>query len=140
MPRTTPLPHRDPPRRNSIKSAARARRGSMLVECVVATFLLSVVALTLSANTRAIVTVADDAILVARAQNTAVDQLEERLLTPCDRATLARTPFGARISASYADVRGAALDARTVAVALAPSPLAQRDTQRLVISSARSCP
>ncbi len=112
----------------------------MLLESLLAMLLLSLGGLTLTASTRALATLADDAILVAHAQSVASSTAEVALALACDSAALAPRSFGARISTTHTDTRTTALSTRTITATLSPSPLSLRDTQRLAISTARHCP
>ncbi len=116
------------------------RHGRLLIECLVALVLLATAGLTLTASARALATLADDALLVAYAQSNAASLAEAALAHDCDSPTIAPAAFGARITTTAVDTRLAALAGRTVTVTLAPAPLSARDTQRLTLSAARSCP
>ncbi len=130
-----------PPRnsRNS-RNSRLSRPGRLLVECLIALVLLAVSGLTLTASTRAIASLADDAILVAHAQSIATSRAEHTLAQPCDSTALTNTLFSPRISTSATDARLGPLNSRFVDAALAPAPLSIRDTQHLSLSTARSCP
>lgn len=77
----TSAPHSSESVRNS--RHPENRDGRALVECVVAMFLLAVVALATAASTRSTLALADDSALVTRAQALAVTRAEDALTTPC---------------------------------------------------------
>ena len=116
------------------------RHGRLLIECLIALVLLAVSTLTLTASTRAIASLADDAILVAHAQFITASRAENTLAQPCDSAPLINTLLAPRITTSATDARLGALNSRLVDATLAPPPLSIRDTQHLSLSTARSCP
>jgi len=118
----------------------RPRHGRLLIECLIALVLLAVSGLTLTASTRAIASLADDAILVAHAQFIATSRAEQSLAQPCNSAPLINTLHAPRIATAATDAKIGALNSRFVDAALAPPPLSIRDTQHLALSTARSCP
>ena len=128
------------PRSHNSHNSRQLRPGRLLIECLIALVLLAVSGLTLTASTRAIASLADDAILVAHAQFIATSRAELTLAQPCDSTALTNTLFSPRISTSATDARLGALNSRVVDAALAPPPLSTRDTQHLALSTARSCP
>lgn len=130
MPSSPPRPPRPP----------SPRHGRLLIECLIALVLLAVSGLTLTASTRAIASLADDAILVAHAQSISTSRAEHTLAQPCDSAALTNTLFAPRIATATTDTRLGALNSRFVDATLAPPPLSIRDTQHLALSTARSCP
>ena len=121
-------------------SSSHLRHGRLLVECLLALVLLAVAGLTVTASTRAIASLADDAILVAHAQFIVTSRAELSLSQPCSSAPLINTLLAPRISTSATDARLDALNSRFVDAALAPPPLSLRDTQHLSLSTAKSCP
>ncbi len=102
--------------------------------------LLATAGLTLTASTRALATLADDALLVAHAQSSSASFAEAALAHACDSATVTPPAAPARLTTTAVDTRLPALAGRAVTVTLAPAPLSARDTQHLTLSAARSCP
>ena len=115
------------------------RVGRALVECLVAALVLSVAALALTAAVQSSATLTDDATLVARAQAAAGAAAERGLLRACDTASHRSSIVGVRIAGDVQDAGVATLQSRVVHITLKPSPFAQRDTQRLALSTARNC-
>jgi hypothetical protein len=118
-----------------------ARDGRVLAECLLALTLLAVAATALSSGTRAVATLADDAVLVARAHAVTQSAAERALAAPCAQTPdrTATVAAGPRIVAQQRTEREASALVRVVTAQLAPSPYAQRETQRLALSVARPC-
>ena len=67
----------------SLVDCTSARRGRVLIECIVAIFLLAATALSLAATVRGTLSLADDAILVAHAQAMTTTRVENAMAMPC---------------------------------------------------------
>ncbi len=106
--------------------------------------LLTIAALALSAATRAVATLTDDATLVARAQLQSGAAAERGLLQTCDTATTRTFVDGVRVHTELLDAGTARLQTRIVSTVMQHSPFthrsAARDSQRLALSTARTCP
>lgn len=127
------------PTRADIPSYQR-RAGRALVECMVAMLMLAISALALSTAARAAASLADDALLMARAQSLAASAADRALVAPCDSTSTSSFLHAPRIEIALADRSTSSLRIRTVNARLQPSPFAQRDSQRLALSTGRVCP
>lgn len=116
------------------------RAGRALVECMVAMLMLAIGALALSTAAQAAASLADDAMLVARAQSIAASAADRMLVAPCDSTSGASFIHAPRIEIALADRSTSSLRIRTINARLQPSPFAKRDTQRLALSTGRVCP
>ena len=103
--------------------------------------MLAVAASALSSGTRAVATLADDAVLVARTHASIHAAAERALAAPCTRTAVgtAAVIAGPRILAEQRTDRQSSLMVTVVGAQLTPSPYALRNTQRLTLSAARPC-
>jgi hypothetical protein len=118
-----------------------ARDGRVLIECLLALTLLAVAATTLSAGTRALATLADDALLVARAHSAIHSAAERALAVACAQSAgeMSTLNAGPRVVAQQRTSWQSTALTRIVSAQLAPTPYARRDTQALALSVARPC-
>ena len=117
----------------------RRRHGSALVECLVAMLLLASGALALAAGTRATALLADDAILVARAQALSTTSAERTWLTPCfarDGPSTTTLPRVQLITTARSD---SGLRVAQLVAKLSFTPFARITPATLTASSARAC-
>lgn len=117
----------------------RRRHGSALVECLVGMLLLTSGALALAAGTRATALLADDAILVARAQALSTTSAERTWLTPCfarDGPTTTTLPRVQLITTARSD---SGLRVAQLVAKLSFAPFARVTPATLTASSARTC-
>ena len=115
----------------------RARRGRLLIECAVGALLLAVGAVALAGATRSVAMLADDAMLVARAQARAGAAAESAHVATCGSPA---APIADPRLSLLATVSGSG-DAETITFRAAPtlSPLAGRVPAPLELISARGC-
>lgn len=67
----------------SVTAWRRRRSGRVLIECIVAIFLLAISTLSIGATTRGALAMSDDASLVSDAQALSTTRVEDALVAPC---------------------------------------------------------
>lgn len=120
----------------------QARRGRLLVECLVAMLLLGVTGQLVVALAQSVARSADSARLTSSAWALSTVAIESAIAAGCDSASAisAGAENRPRVALSWHEHAGSGVRERDVTVVLARSPLAHSANQTLRMNSARSCP
>lgn len=118
----------------------RARRGRVLIECIVAIFLLAATALSLAATARGTLSLADDAILVSHAQAMTTTRVENAMAAPCGTYATG-TDWLPRLSVLWQQSGNARNTRLRLGVTLERSPIAFASTPvQFTVEAGGICP
>lgn len=118
----------------------RAKRGRMLVECLVAMLLLAVTGQLVVALAQGIARSADSARLTNTAWAMATVAIESKIAAECSGSGPSGDQSRPRVTLTSTERAAGSVRESDISVRLARSPLAHSTEQTLRLSSARSCP